>query len=91
MAIRRGQTRQRASLLGLATVAALLGACANLHTTVPRPTRSEPEGVDLATCVSAITRAYVALARGPDSTGVAHAEHAAAMHEYHTCLARTSR
>ena len=91
MADSRAETRSRVIVLGAASAATLLGACANLHTTVPRPTRSKPEGVDLATCVSAITRAHVALARGPDSTGVAHAEHAAAMHEYHTCLARTSR
>ena len=90
MADYRPEIRSRAIVLATAVVATLLAACTNLQT-VPRPTRSEPERVDLATCVSAMTRAHVALARGPDSTGVAQAEHAAAMHEYHTCLARTSR
>ena len=86
----RADARQRAGMVAMATAATLLAACANLQT-VPRPMKTEGARVDLATCALAMTRAHVALARGPDSTGVAHAEHAAAMHEYHTCLARTSR
>ena len=80
-------TRLRSLVLASAA-ATLVGACAGIHS---QPTRTGTQPGTAGMCAPAIARAHVALARVPDSTGVAHAEHAAAMAEYHACLAGVSR
>ena len=65
---------------------------------VPRvPNLGQGDGTGDAACITAISRAHAAIAAAgaaggdPAATADAHAASAAAMHEYHTCLARGGR
>ena len=65
---------------------------------VPRvPSLGQGDAAGDAACITAISRAHAALAAAgaaagdPAATADAHAASAAAMHEYHTCLARGGR
>ena len=77
----------------------LLAGCAIIQPPpVPGVPRSgQYDGVGDAACASAIAQAHGALAAAgaaagdPSATAAAHAADAAAMHEYHTCLARPGR
>ncbi len=70
--------------------ATTLAGCAAVHTPSERRTAGQP-APSSASCGAALARAHTALAAAAgDSTPAAHmalASHAAAMHEYHTCLA----
>jgi len=78
--------------LGPAAAAVLLVGCAALRM-APAPGRAARPPAGAALCTTAIARAHAALAVGGDSAeavAAAHAAYAAAMHEYHTCLATDS-
>jgi hypothetical protein len=78
----RSLAGRRALLASLVTASTLVAGCASM--------RRAPAPGNGAACSGAIARAHNALAAAP-STPEAHATHAAAMHEYHACLARESR
>ena len=78
-------------VLTLVAVAVMLSGCGVIRTELARGAR--PAGDTSASCAGAIARAHAALAAAggsPAETAAAHATHAAAMHDYHTCLANTS-
>ena len=78
----RSPAGRRALLVSLAAAITLLSGCASI-----RATSAPGNG---SACVRSIARAHQALATDPSSAG-GHAAHAAAMHEYHACLAREAR
>jgi hypothetical protein len=78
----RSLAGRRAQLASLVTASTLLAGCASMRT-APAPRNG-------AACSGAIARAHNALAAAPSAPG-AYAAHAAAMHEYHACLAMESR
>jgi hypothetical protein len=78
--------------LGPAAMVGLLVGCAAMRT-VPEPGSAARPRAGVASCASAIARAHAALAVPGDSAAAvaaAHAAYAAAIHEYHTCLAAES-
>jgi hypothetical protein len=74
--------------LALIAAATVLSGCAVLR---PGPLRgARPSGAASAACAPVIARAHTALGTvggSPAETAGAHAAHAAAMAEYHACLA----
>jgi len=84
-------TRWRAAL-GPAAAVVLLVGCVALRT-APAPGSAERPRGGAASCGHLIARAHAALAVPGDSAAAvaaAHAAYAAAIHEYHTCLATNS-
>jgi hypothetical protein len=73
-------------------LAAVLLAASCSVITPTRPNRL-PNGALAAMCATHIARAHVALAgpHDPERVGMRAAEHAAAMGDYHSCLARVER
>ena len=76
-------------ILMLATVL-FVASCNAITPTRPSPA---PNGPVAAICATRIARAHAALAgpHDPESAGVRAAQHAAAMADYHSCLARVER
>jgi hypothetical protein len=76
-----------------------LAGCALIQPpAVPRvPSLGQSDGAGDSACMTAVRQAHAALAAAgaaagdPAATAAAHAANAAAMHEYHTCLARRGR
>jgi putative copper export protein len=83
----------RAAVIGMALL--VIAGCALIQPP-PMPGLVLRGGMNDASCASAVSRGHGALAAGtaagdPSSMAAAHAAHAGAMHEYHTCLALRSR
>jgi len=91
------------SAAGAAPVAALaillVAGCALIQPPPipPVPRLGQHDGAQDVACVTALGQAHGALAAAgaaagdPSAIAAAHAAHAVAMHEYHTCLARRGR
>jgi hypothetical protein len=72
--------------LAAAMAASLLAGCVVVRAD-SGAWRSHRYGPDFASCAQFLARAHAALAGAADSPAAAHAAHAAALHEYHICLA----
>jgi hypothetical protein len=72
--------------LALAAMALLVTGCAAVLRPLEQPRSARTSTVS---CAPALARAHAALAGASTDAPAAHAAHAAAMHEYHTCLANT--
>ena len=83
---RRGSRNGSLAGLVLAAMALLLAGCAAVLRPLEEPRSA---GARSVSCAPALSRAHTALAGASVSAPEAHAAHAAAMHEYHTCLAKT--
>ena len=99
MARRRSARSVSGTALATGLMTLLLGGCALIQPPpVPRLPGSGQHGVaGDASCATSLGQAHAALAAAgaaagdPSATAAAHATHAMAMHEYHTCLARRDR